>query len=294
MVIFIYVTILIRNPNNIYPICYALIVSSVLFVLSFDSTLGNPLQGRNKGITSNPNLLGMFMLYGIFSITILWNKINYKTKLILAGVFLIALYGIMASASRKSLFSAVIFIALWLTIIFRTEKNLIKTLFTIFSVVLIIYFVYDIYFLDSYMAFRMDYVEQSGEGRFDIASEGWRLFKSSPFFGVGLGTFQDHSQYEKYAHNDFFELIATLGLIGLIIYVLIYAWLINLIRKARKSIKNYNVRYILNVFLYIIVTMIFLGLGRPHFFDIFSMGMFGIMSGYTLGVLLNRNKINEY
>lgn len=293
MIIFIYVTILIRNPNNIYPICYALIIASVLFVFSFEPTLGNPLEERNRGITSNPNLLGMFMLFGIFSIAILWNKINSQTKLILTGVFLLTLYGIIASASRKSLFSAGIFMALWLTIIFKSEKNLIKILFITFSVVTVTYFVYEMYFLDSYMAFRMDYVDESSESRYEIAKEGMKLFKSSPIFGVGLGTFQDHSQFEKYAHNDFFELIATLGIIGLVIYMLIYLWLINLIRKARRTIKNNNIRYILTVFLYIILTMIILGLGRPHFFDIFSMGLFGIMSGYTLGVLLNRNKINE-
>ena len=72
----------------------------------------------------------------------------------------------------------------------------------------------------------------------------------------------------------------------LLIYVSIYYWLIKRIRIVKKLVDDKNVIYRLNIFLAIIITMIVLGLGRPHFFDIFSMSIFGIMAGYTMGVKL--------
>ena len=64
---------------------------------------------------------------------------------------------------------------------------------------------------------------------------GWNMFKSSPWLGLGLGTFMfnfkefvvDKSFYIAYAHNCYLQIAAEIGMIGLFSFLLIlvfYFW----------------------------------------------------------------------
>ena len=293
MLLFIYVVVLIHNPKLLKTIAYAFILSAILFILTMDMSPENQESDRVMGITSNPNIFGLFMIYAIFGVAFLWKEANKKLRIFLVSVVVLSFYGIISAASRKSMISVGVFLSLWAVLLFVSEKNFLKTSAFVVSIMFVSYFIYNVFYLDSIMMLRFEYAEESGKGRYDIATEGFKLFKSSPLIGVGLGTFQEYSDSGKYAHNDFFELIATLGLFGLIIYVSIYYWLISTINKVKKNVKNKNVIYILNTFIFIIITMIVLGVGRPHFFDTFSMSLFGIMAGYTLGIAFNSDYIDE-
>ena len=292
MLIFIYVVLLVKKPKLLNAICYALMVSAALFILTLDSSPKEIVAGRETGITSNPNLLGMFMLYSIFGVALLWREAKFKLKIFLTGILILSLYGIVVTASRKSLLSAVLFLSLWMIILFASEKNIFKILLFVTVAVVISYYSYNFIYEDSILIYRLKNITESGESRYDIATEGINIFKQSPLIGVGLGTFQEYSESGKYAHNDFFELLATLGIIGVIIYTSIYYWLIKSIRTVKRHVYDENVFYQLNLFLAIIMTMIVLGFGRPHFFDIFSMSIFGILAGYTFGVGLIIHKDN--
>lgn len=293
MLLFIYVVVLIHNPKLLKTIAYAFILSAILFILTMDMSPENQESDRVMGITSNPNIFGLFMIYAIFGVAFLWKEANKKLRIFLVSVVVLSFYGIISAASRKSMISVGVFLSLWAVLLFVSEKNFLKISVFVVSIMFVSYFIYNVFYLDSIMMLRFGYAEESGKGRYNIATEGFKLFKSSPLIGVGLGTFQEYSDSGKYAHNDFFELIATLGLFGLIIYVSIYYWLISTINKVKKNVKNKNVIYILNTFIFIIITMIVLGVGRPHFFDIFSISLFGIMAGYTLGIAFNSDYIDE-
>ena len=293
MLIYIYVFILIQKPELLRTIAYAFIVAGLLFVFSSGLSMGSQIADRESGITSNPNLFGMFMLYTLFGVALLWKEVNKVVRLFLVFTIMASFYGIIVAASRKSLLSAGIFIVLWTLVLIATDRNFYKALIFIAFGLLITYISYYQFYLDSVMMYRLEYLEESGEGRVDIATEGLRLFKFSPLIGLGLGTFQEYSYYDKYAHNDFFELIATLGIIGFLIYSSIYYWLIKLIRKLKHYTNDPILKYKLNLFLIIIITMVVLGLGRPHFFDIFSMSIFGIMAGYASGLGFKIKAQNE-
>jgi len=293
MLIFIYVVILVKNPKLLHAICYALMVSAVLFILTLDDSPKEIIAGRETGITSNPNLLGMFMLYAIFGVAILWKEANFKLKIPFAGILLVSFYGIVAAASRKSLISLLVFVTLWVIILFASEKNIFRILLFVTIGTVVGYYSFNFIYEDSVMIYRLQNITKSGEGRYDIATEGFDIFKKSPLIGVGLGTFQEYSQSGKYAHNDFFELLATLGIIGVLIYSSIYYWLIKSIRTIKRNVSDRNVTYRLNIFLAIILTMVVLGFGRPNFFDIFSMSIFGIIAGYTFGIAVLIHINNE-
>ena len=76
----------------------------------------------------------------------------------------------------------------------------------------------------------------------------------SPIFGNGLWSFPE--QYGSYAHNNFAELFADLGLIGVFLYYLIY---IELYRYAKHS-GDYYTKYITYITLGVHLFFLTLGL----------------------------------
>ena len=89
---------------------------------------------------------------------------------------------------------------------------------------------------------------QSNEGarRMDIWRTTWRMARAHPIAGAGLGGFwaefplhhyASGSQVPKQAHNDYLELLASAGVIG----VAIFGWfLFELFRRARSAISEFH------------------------------------------------------
>ncbi|MDE7216134.1 MAG: O-antigen ligase family protein [Clostridia bacterium] len=81
-------------------------------------------------------------------------------------------------------------------------------------------------------------------GRFDLYIEAWELFKANPIFGVGkgyVGTGTPTNEIGIYwFHSTFFQVIACMGIIGLIAYVYYY-W-------ARLKILFSNINRSFNLF----------------------------------------------
>ncbi|APW59899.1 O-antigen ligase family protein [Paludisphaera borealis] len=57
----------------------------------------------------------------------------------------------------------------------------------------------------------------TGHQRLEIWAEGWRLFRGSPIFGIGMDQFVEEIHYV--AHNSFFHCFAELGFVGGSFYV---------------------------------------------------------------------------
>ncbi|MDR3623154.1 MAG: O-antigen ligase family protein [Paludisphaera borealis] len=70
----------------------------------------------------------------------------------------------------------------------------------------------------------------TGHQRLEIWAEGWRLFRGSPIFGIGMDQFVEEIHYV--AHNSFFHCFAELGFVGGSLYVgmfyLAIRWLLKL------------------------------------------------------------------
>lgn len=61
--------------------------------------------------------------------------------------------------------------------------------------------------------------DTSGSGRREVWTEGLKMFKSNPVFGVGWGRFGEHASAGKTAHNSLVLAFAEMGLVGLFFYV---------------------------------------------------------------------------
>ena len=76
---------------------------------------------------------------------------------------------------------------------------------------------------------------------------GKEIFKKYPINGIGLNNFSYYAGHytsygiERYAHNNYIEILSCLGLIGLVLYYMIYLSalkkLLKILKKKRKDIK---------------------------------------------------------
>lgn len=75
--------------------------------------------------------------------------------------------------------------------------------------------------------------DSSSRWRLIFIIEGFNLFLNNPITGIGLDNFKTIFSVELYSHNNFIELLSTLGSVGLILYYLFYFILFKPIMKQQ-------------------------------------------------------------
>ena len=87
--------------------------------------------------------------------------------------------------------------------------------------------------------------------RMNFAKDAFRVFKMHPILGVGLDNYRYYNYMKYYAHNNYLELAADLGIIGLLSYYIMPFHMMFNSFKNKKN--NYNF-----VFIFIILLVILL------------------------------------
>lgn len=104
-------------------------------------------------------------------------------------------------------------------------------------------------------------VDGSTRTRFGLINDAWTIFKENPLLGVGLGSFREVTKFNVYAHNNFMELLASLGIVGF----LFFYWLpIYLIFKIKNS-KILNDKYS-QLFFSVIITNLIHDIGTISYY----------------------------
>ena len=62
--------------------------------------------------------------------------------------------------------------------------------------------------------------DDSREARENLAKDAYLLYKSKPLFGHGIGAFE--AEHGEYSHNNYLEVLSSVGVIGMILMGLIY------------------------------------------------------------------------
>ncbi len=84
--------------------------------------------------------------------------------------------------------------------------------------------------------------------RLELWRASWMAFLSSPFLGIGVGEFYafKHALFEaeqipssilsfKHSHNEYFSILSSMGILGIIFYIVFFVWLWRLFFKAAYS-----------------------------------------------------------
>lgn len=273
----------------------SLISVIVLFIKTPASSWGTERVGAAIGL--NSNALGMHLsLSSIICFYFLSDmlKKNKTTrsyiKIILYIIMLTSFVMVMLfSGSKKAFICLILGILIFVILSTKGYKLLFKiTLFLLLSCFLCnLILTNDSLYkvmgsrLESYIKISLDnnsnIKDISTLERSFYRKEAFELFKKNPIIGYGGNGFVTHLReidygHIAYCHNNYLELLSTLGLIGFLIY---YSYYINLLKNILKKMEN-NLLYIL--FFTLIICLLILDYGNVSYFDQFNVIILSIIS----------------
>ena len=221
----------------------------------------------------NPNTFGVVMLTGVFALAHLWGvpRLRFLRPVIPFLVLALA-FSLLSSASRKSFLSLLTFGLLWLWFCYLRQRLRSPLALLMAACILGGGYILTNYALEnSRLGLRLGNTgEDSGDqSRLSMYEALPVLLKQNPIAGVGLGNFgvRAHAITGSYAysHSDYVEVFATTGLIGGLLYFPLYFIWWRRLARISKITEHPEVRYHVQVFQAILVTMILLAFGIPHF-----------------------------
>jgi O-antigen ligase len=276
---------------------FTIFISSLLLLkkgldissVTFTSALGE-LDADNtlKSYEENANTLAMLYLIGMCSIyafkSIFYNK--YISYLNYVGI-LALIYGISLTGSRSTLIAGVLLIILdFITI--ESLKLWIKI------VVLSFFVLFALNFFESFLfqtAAGTKLLNTGGTGsdfaRQSMLNEAWEMYVYNPFFGIGLGNVVALSTLGLYTHNEFLEIMATMGTFGLILYLSFLLYYFKTIRKLRLINSQLYSAFVNNFYVYI-----FMGLFGVWFTDAFFYILLFIQLAEAERIIANQKNKN--
>lgn len=214
----------------------------LLYIKTPASAWGTERIGGELGL--HPNGIGLRFALGVMiSLYFVISNKKYFNYIFVALFTVITMF----SGSRKGLLMCVIAIILYpiLSYTQKEKRNVLKLVFRIVLIILVVMLVY--YFVMNNKMFydvigvRIESMIKSFEGdtsadgsineRNFYAKKAIELFKMNPVFGYGMNNFRTYMSeinysHITYSHNNFTELLSTLGIVGFSIY---YSFIIKLV-----------------------------------------------------------------
>jgi len=234
----------------------------------------------------NPNSLGLIACYGIAGLAYLWgSRIKPVFRVAIVPVAVLLALTLVSSASRKSFAGLLAFTLLWLAFCYGRRVLRSVPAMTLTAAVLVGLGCLSYYALGEtrlgrrYESAAMD--RGLDETRSGMYRRAWELFRDHPIAGVGLGNFTKLSGYDMYSHSDYAETLSTTGVVGFILYFSIYAVLWSRIARVRRRTNDRSVKYQMGVCQALLLTMLALGIGVPHFLVFYTWFVLAGMIGYT-------------
>ncbi|TCM92807.1 O-antigen ligase [Paenibacillus sp. BK033] len=133
--------------------------------------------------------------------------------------------------------------------------------------------------------------DASIEARVGLISIAKQAYSEKPIFGWGLDNFVSVFTHGYYAHNNFWELLSTCGLVGFIIYYTRYLYLFKSLISIRKQ-SGYSEKAIINSYIIVFVISVVMEYWQVTYFYSIIMVCFVLMIGHV-EQLKQTNKKND-
>jgi len=234
---------------------YALSIVTTLRAYDFAS------NAKIVGVFPNRNVTAAIYLIQLpFLIYLIKESTNRAIKIVgfILGVLVMYILFLLASRTSYVVMAALIMITLVIFIIRRNKmSNVTTSILGYLTMLILVGYIATTITLGSDNETNMikriqtiDYSETSTNTRLRYYKFGVKDFFKNPFIGYGLGNFKiisverDKENINSYIvpytmHNDFLEVAVELGIVGLILFVLIFTYPLYLIFK-RFKILNFN------------------------------------------------------
>lgn len=288
------VEIYLKKNNSPVNLLNCLIVAEVFVMLraiintpwvemfqSLDSRLFASGLGRNyNDFTTQMTLVSLIISYMSF-------YVDKKYK----QIFLTFMVFIIISASRKAMVVSVLgYIIVYLCSSGINAKKLMKRLVMLIVILGVLLFaIFNNSFLYSLVgekllsmfqslglsssemlnSINVSDIDHSMHGRAVLREEAFKQFIANPILGIGYYNFQYFNQYGLYAHNNYLELLADLGMIGFILYYSMYfgVFITASKRVLNKQDKNAAFKFVL---IYLVMLMV-MEYAQITFFRLFAL-----------------------
>lgn len=271
----VYVSFLVKNKRDfntilkIFVLTRVLVALYILVILDF-STLGEMRIGAGSlGDEWNANTIGMNLALATFSLFFILkteNTIRKHTKIYYYVCMLLFSFIIVFTGSRKSLFILIFSIGFF-SFLIREKGKVARFSLVAMMLALVIYLSLNIPIFYNIIGSRIEgllssvtgqgVVDKSTDTRLLMIDTGFKFFLEKPLFGHGIDSFRQ-LYYNitgdfRYSHNNYIELLVSIGVVGTFIYYL------GLIMVMLKSYKRDNVYAVFSLAL--IVTFLIIDYG---------------------------------
>lgn len=240
-----------------------LIVATYLYLyVDFNSFVLTRIGAADTG-RWNVNSIGIMASIGILIGIILFGDTTKIMKIFLIASIPFLLYLDIITASRKAILMLPICLC-GMQLLNNPTKVIRNLLLIISSSLLAIYLIFEVPFFYELIGWRMEgmislfkgntlEVDSSALSRAMMIQSALTVFYDNPIFGVGLDNFRFFNAVRvTYAHNNFVEIAADLGLLGLIAYYWIFVYIVfDYIKKYKKHSK-------MRTFLFLVVVVYFI------------------------------------
>lgn len=297
LILCIYLFLNITNSIKILlsAIFFGSILSSLIIVMDFNSLdqltydLKYSYSYRiGADLNSNPNIAALNLIFGfavslyyVISARLMRNKIIF----IFSSIFLI--YGIILTGSRKAIVFCIIALLIQLVLKNKFYILIVSIVFSLFYVVImnnkLLYF---------YIGYKFDFNLQDTSA--SVALNGSDQIRSFLFektiqliidnpMGIGFGGVAHY--LNVYSHNNYIEILASIGLIGFLIFYSIY------FISLKNILKKSNENLIRNLFLSCLIGLAFIEVYQVTY--LYKIPMFFIASAYYFGKKEKERNLNE-
>ena len=157
---------------------------------------------------------------------------------------------VILTSSRKALFMSVLGVLMMVTFNYRARNYILRVLCALLAGILAVVLIYRVPYLYQTVGVRLDnmieflFSDHTNKANIDYSLTLRRFyidmaksfFAERPLFGIGLNNFSyrilEYGRSFTYAHNNYWEIAADLGIVGFITYYWFYAYLfVKLVRQ---------------------------------------------------------------
>ena len=323
-------TIIFKGNIRVKSIFYVFIISVTIAFLYGLLTQGNSavvvIRNRIVGTAGDPNQIAVFGAFSIiFAGYLLMIEKKSLIKIFLIALITILIIGIIKTQSRQGLLLIVISAITFLVVSnlhqFKNSDNkkriIIKFIliffvsFIIISIILYFFKQSDYYYrIQALVAFiKISFgsssdnitkmIDYSAYERKKLILFGIRIWLDHPLIGVGLDNFRVViKEYwpisnRLYSHNNYIELLSTIGTVGTVLYYGIYFSIIKKINTVTKTLDygHKNIK-LMQILITIVISLMVLDMVTVTYYAKFTWILFMVILGYT-DRLSNLNQIEK-
>jgi len=226
----------------VYSLITGLFINLIVLILFKENAMDLP--GRFSGTMTNANLLAIIIIFIVFFYSLYEQKEKKPSAILFTIVIGISLIIILATGSRKGLLLGSLITFISIRSFARRQKKYYLALL-IFLPIISLYIIQTGYFnnliaierlKESISFFNTGVGDSSTKFRWSFIEIAYDIFNKNVAIGVGIDAFQHYTALGLYAHNNYLEILADLGLVGFVLYYSIYFPIIKESIKQRKNI----------------------------------------------------------